>query len=139
MRNDKEKLEKVLECIERIEEYTRAGKSSFFSTPLTQDAVVRNFQVIGEAIKDISEELKQQNPVVPWKNVAGFRDKVIHHYFDVDYDKVWNAVEVEIPTFKQQIEDIHRRIIFKVPADREQPSKLEEKLKEQGNRPENET
>lgn len=131
MRDDKEKLAIILECIDKIREYTNNRREEFFSSTQIQDAVVRNFQVIGEAIKDLSEEIKLKNPDVPWKGVSGFRDRVTHDYFDVDFNKVWNAVENEILPLRDQIEDIHRRIIYKIPGDREQSSKLERRLNEE--------
>ena len=129
MRDDKEKLEKILESIDRIREYTKGGKDQFFGDSLIQDGVVRNFQVIGEAIKDLSKDLKFKNPDVDWKDAARFRDKITHDYLDIDYEKVWKAVESDVEPLREKIHDIHQRLVYKVPGDREQPSKLEQKLK----------
>ena len=133
MRDDKEKLERVLENIDRIKEYTKDGKDKFFREYLIQDAVVRNLQVIGEAIKDLSEDLKGQRPDVEWRKASRMRDKVTHDYFDVNYEIVWDTVENSLPSFREKIQDIHQRLVYKVPSNREQPTKLAKKLKDKAN------
>jgi uncharacterized protein with HEPN domain len=72
----------------------------------TQDAVVRNLEIIGEAIKNISKGLKKKYPQIPWKDLSGVRDKLIHHYFGVNLDIVWNIVKEELPEVISQIEEI---------------------------------
>lgn len=75
-----------------------------------QDAVVRNFQIIGDAVKDLSDGLRKHSPDVPWQDVARFRDRVTHDYFDVDMIKVWGIIENDLPPFKIQIEKISRNL-----------------------------
>jgi len=72
----------------------------------TQDAVVRNLEITEEAIKNISEELKKKYPKIPWKDLAGIRDKLIHHHFGVNLDIVWNIVKEELPGIVLQLEEI---------------------------------
>lgn len=103
MRDDSKKLEKILDCIEKIERYASEGMDNFLDDEKTQDAIVRNFHVIGEAVKDLSIRLREQNSDVPWRDVARFRDRVAHDYFDLDMNKVWGIIETDLPSFKNQI------------------------------------
>ena len=70
---------------------------------MEQDAVVRNFEIMGEAVKKLSNQFKQSHPEIPWKRVAGFRDILIHDYMGVDSNEVWKIVESNLPTLKSQI------------------------------------
>lgn len=93
----------IRDAVERIVDYTRDGKGCFLADSRTQDAVIRNLEIIGEATKQLSEDLKAQRPEVPWKRVAGMRDKMIHDYFGVDLEIVWGVVENHVPVLKNAI------------------------------------
>ena len=95
------------EAILRIGAYTDSLTYNDFSNDTkTQDAVVRNLEILGEAVKNISKELKQKYPQVHWKDLAGLRDKLIHHYFGVNLDIVWNVLRQELPSVLLELENI---------------------------------
>lgn len=78
----------------------------FLADTRTQDAVIRNIEIIGEAIKQLSESLTEQYPSIPWSSAARMRDRVIHHYFGVNLDVVWSVVKEDLPSLQNQIADI---------------------------------
>ncbi|MDX2034030.1 MAG: DUF86 domain-containing protein [Blastocatellia bacterium] len=97
-RSEHDFVRDILEAIRRVGDYT-AGISyeAFLLDTKTQDAVVRNLEIIGEAVKNLSEELRAAHPAIAWKGMAAIRDKLIHHYFGVNLDVVWQVVTVELP------------------------------------------
>lgn len=97
MKQDRVYLLHIRDAIRRIRAYTTAGKEAFLADSKTQDAVIRNLEIIGEAVKQLSAGLKDANPEVPWRRIAGMRDKLIHEYFGVNLRLVWEAVERELP------------------------------------------
>jgi uncharacterized protein with HEPN domain len=87
-------LHHILLCVERIESYTADGREAFFSDSKTQDAVIRNLEIIGQAVRDLGfEELSRHEPGIPWKLVAGLRNVLAHQYLGVDLKLVWNVVQ----------------------------------------------
>lgn len=106
-KDDSVYLRHVLDAICRIEEYTQdITYRNFLNNHLRQDGVIRQIEVIGEAVKKLSPELKERHPEIPWKDVAGMRDKLIHDYLGVDLDAVWNTAKKDIPRLKEEIESI---------------------------------
>lgn len=106
-RDDRVYLRHILEGTERIERYLKGvDQSGFREDTLRQDGVIRQLEVIGEAVKQLSEDLRASYEDVPWKDIAGMRDKLIHHYFGVDLDAVWEAATKDIPRLQQQVESI---------------------------------
>jgi uncharacterized protein with HEPN domain len=109
MKDDLVFIEHILLCIDKIQEYTKNLNSQEFNkNELIQDAVIRNIEIIGEATKKISKDLKSQYPEIPWKEMSGMRDKLIHDYFGIDVDVVWNTVNEDIPYLKSLIENIDK-------------------------------
>ena len=106
MKDDRVYLQHILDAIAKIETYTAGGREAFAHTTLIQDAVIRNFEVIGEATKRLSTRLREQHPEVPWRVVAGFRDVLIHEYEGIEINEVWNVIEHDLPNLKAQIEGI---------------------------------
>lgn len=109
MKDDKVYLLHILQCIKDIEEFTAGGRTAFYQSRLIQAAVIRNLEVIGEATKHISDDLRQQYTHIPWKQMAGLRDVLIHDYMGVDLEIVWNVVDKNLPAVKEQIEEIIAR------------------------------
>jgi uncharacterized protein with HEPN domain len=106
MKEDKLYLIHIAECIRRIELYTRDGRESFIDSTLQQDAVIRNLEIIGEAVKHLSPELRRSHTGVPWRRIAGLRDVLIHDYLSVDLDEVWNISERDLPDLKRRISSV---------------------------------
>lgn len=109
MKDDRLYLEHLREAIDKIAAYTANGREDFFHNPMMQDAVIRNFEIIGEAVKRLSESPKVKFPGVPWRRVAGFRDVLIHDYMGVDATEVWNIIQNHLPTLRQAVDELLRR------------------------------
>ena len=106
MKDDRLYLSNIAECIERIESYTSSGKEAFMQTRMIQDAVMRNFEVIGEATKRLSPELREAHPDIQWQQIAGFRDVLIHDYLKVNLNRVWGIIEQNLPSLKVKVSEI---------------------------------
>lgn len=102
----------ILDAINKIQTYTEGmNEQSFLLNDLVKDAVIRNFEVIGEATKKMDDSFKTNHPEVPWKNMAGMRDKLIHDYAGIDYWIVWNSVLSDIPLLKKLLENVHKKYL----------------------------
>jgi uncharacterized protein with HEPN domain len=101
----------ILDSIDAIADFLKnTSEGEFMSNRLKQSAVVREIEIIGEAVKNVSIKLKDKHPEINWRDIAGTRDKVIHHYFGVDLTIVWNIVKLDLPKLKKGILSIKQEL-----------------------------
>ena len=97
----------MLEAIARIRRYVgRKGRAAFLASPLLQDAVIRNIEIIGEAAGRVSREFAARHAVIPWRDIAGMRHRLIHGYLKVNLETVWQAVRRDLPALEQDLRAI---------------------------------
>jgi uncharacterized protein with HEPN domain len=97
-------LRHILDAINTIEEYLQGvNEAKFKAMHLLQDGAIRQIEIIGEAVRHMSKDIRKTYPEVPWQDIAGMRDKLIHDYFGVDIEKVWDTIQEDLPPLKQQI------------------------------------
>ena len=96
-------LDHILEAIAAAREFAAGERTDFLADRKSQSAVVRQLEIVGEAVKQLSAELKASAPDVPWRQIAGARDRLIHGYFQVDFDAVWVMVEVDLPALETRV------------------------------------
>jgi uncharacterized protein with HEPN domain len=106
MRDDRERLQDILEAIERIERHAAKGREEFEKDELIQTWVVHHIQIIGEAARKLSEELRSEHDRIPWAAITAMRNILVHDYFSVDSDEVWSTVEKNLPDLKADISSI---------------------------------
>ncbi|MEM4215609.1 MAG: DUF86 domain-containing protein [Candidatus Anstonellales archaeon] len=114
MRRVENLLMDILKAIDNIENYTHGiDYRSFESNQEKIDAVLRNFEIIGEAVKNLPNEIKRKQKEIEWKSISGMRDIIVHEYFGVDLEIVWKAIKEDLPGFKKKI----KRILDEVQRD----------------------
>jgi uncharacterized protein with HEPN domain len=107
MRKDKAYLQDILDAIGDIEKFLeKVTEEEFYRNKEKQYAVLRALEIIGEATKNLSKEIRAKYRAIPWKDIAGMRDKLIQMYFAVKVELVWETVKNKVPELKGQIEDI---------------------------------
>ena len=100
-------LKHILESVEAVEKYTKKiSKEKFAKDVEKQDAVIRRVEIIGEATRNISADFKVKHREIEWKEIIGMRDKLIHEYFGVSLNVVWNTIKKDIPKLKKQIQEL---------------------------------
>jgi len=106
VKDDRLYLEHIREAIQKIASYSAGGWEEFSRNPMAQDAILRNFEIIGEATNRLDDALKTRHPNVPWREIAGFRDVLIHNYMGVNLKRVWNVIEKDLPSLRQAVEEL---------------------------------
>lgn len=106
MRSDRERLFDILDAVERIEAQAARGYAAFAGDELAQTAVIRWVEIIGEATRGLTEELRQAHPEVPWRQMVAMRNVLIHGYFDIDVDLVWSVAQNDLPKLGAQVRAI---------------------------------
>ena len=100
-------LRHILERLRLIQQYNaELSRESFLDLPQVQDAVVRRLEVIGEAVKNLPATLRDDHPEVPWREIAGMRDVLIHEYFGADLELTWRTVTHDLPDWEQRLTKI---------------------------------
>lgn len=108
MKSDDVYLNHIIESIKKVQKFTKeSSKIAFLSNDMMQSATIREIEVIGEAVKNMSYTFKDNNKQIEWSLIAKTRDKMIHHYFGIDLDIVWEIVKKELPKLKKEIENIN--------------------------------
>ena len=103
-------LSHMRDCLDRIREYTNSERSRFDASRLVQDAVIRNLQTLAESSRRLSSEIKGDEPQIPWRELAGFRNVIVHGYLGVDLGAVWLVVEQDLPALAEAVNRMATRL-----------------------------
>jgi uncharacterized protein with HEPN domain len=110
LRDDRERLRDIEEAIEKIEKYVSIGYKAFIEDERTQVWIIHHLQVIGEASNHLSDELTEQNPDIPWADIVGLRNILVHQYFGIDLRQVWETAELDMPILKAKVREILQEV-----------------------------
>ncbi len=104
-------IEHILESIEKIEDYSKnLTKERLEENTKDQDAIIRRIEIIGEAVKNISHNFRDKHPEIEWKEIAGTKDILTHHYFGVDINEIWDIAKKDLPSLKKKILKIREEL-----------------------------
>jgi uncharacterized protein with HEPN domain len=102
-------LRHIRDAIVKIMEYTSVGPDRFLEESHWSDAVIRQLEIVGEATKRLSDDVRSQHPEVPWRRIAGLRDVLIHDYMGVDLDTVWEITQRQLPQLRKTVDQLLSR------------------------------
>jgi len=108
MRGDRERLLDILEAIEKIEKYAARGRHVFEQDELVQIWTIHHLEIIGEATRSLSPELRTRHSGGPWTKIVGMRNVLAHRYFGIDPEAVWTVIDQDLPALKREVEAILR-------------------------------
>ena len=103
MKEDRVYLQHILECIRRIEANTAGGRTEFLESHTLQDAVLRNLQTLAESTKRLSDLAKATHPAIPWRQIAAFRNVLVHNYLGIDLENIWDTIQRDVPVLKRAL------------------------------------
>lgn len=110
MKSQRAYAEHVLECIQRVREDSAPGKEAVFASRTRQDAILRNLQILCESTQRIDERHKSEHPTINWSAIAGMRNVLVHHYFEIDFETVWQIVERDLLPLESAMQAILQRL-----------------------------
>jgi len=108
MKNDLDYLDHILECLEWIHRFSDEGREAFFRDRKTQSAVLRELQTLAESSQRLSNSLKNRHPEIPWSNISGFRNVLVHDYLGINLERVWEIMERDLPPLQAAIKVMRR-------------------------------
>lgn len=110
-RHDRLFLYDIVECCDRVADYVSGvSEEDYHVNPMLQDALVRNIEIVGEAVKNLSSELTNAHPHIAWSQISRMRDKIAHHYFRLNLDVVWKTATDDLPALRPQIAAIYENL-----------------------------
>jgi uncharacterized protein with HEPN domain len=110
VRDDKARISDIIDAINRIDKYSIQGYEIFIKDELIQTWILHHLQVIGEATSKLSKNFKSGHPEIQWNQINGFRNILVHHYFEIDYKLIWNTVERDLPHLMKKLQAIMRNL-----------------------------
>jgi len=110
LRDDSIYLRHILECLNAIQGYTVGGREAFFADRKTQKATLRELQELAESTQNLSADLKDRHPEIPWRDIAGFRNVHVHNYLGLNLSRIWQIIERDLPGLKKEIESVLQEV-----------------------------
>ncbi len=110
MRVDRDRLLDILESIENIRKYAEKGQAVFLGDELVQVWIIHHIQVIGEAAANLSQAFRESHTELPWPDIVSMRNVVVHHYFGIDLNQIWDTVNIDLPKLESAIQEILQKM-----------------------------